>query len=215
MSLRVNFIWQKYWKVKFVDHWIFFSNLEHVGWYNKFHGLKNPHFDSKIIKIEQETPEIQQYIKNTWHVSGTCRTRVGHVRLSPIYFLASRTPILTPRSSKLDKKHQRYSILSFFNKKLHPQVLVVCQEKKNFFCIFLLVTTYIFIFWKKIQWTTNFTFQYFCPIKFALSDISYLDIKTLWLDSLRRSVHQTNSFLGLLFIDTLFHLIHFTLFSIC
>ena len=125
--------WKKILKSKVCWPLNFFSNLEHVGWYNKFHGLKNPHFDSKIIKIEQETPEIQQYIKNTWHVSGTCRTRVGHVRLSPIYFLASRTPILTPRSSKLDKKHQRYSILSFFNKKLYPQVLGVCQEKKNFF----------------------------------------------------------------------------------
>ena len=31
-------------------------------------------------------------------------------------------------------------------------------------------------FEKKIQWSTNFTFQYFCQIKFALSDISYLGI---------------------------------------
>ena len=143
----------------------FFSNLEHVGWYNKFHGLKNPHFDSKIIKIEQETPEIQQYIKNTWHVSGTCRTRVGHVRLSPIYFLASRTPILTPRSSKLDKKHQRYSILSFFNKKLYPQVLGVCQEKKIFFLHIPFSNNLYFHFLKKNSVDNKLYFSIFLSNK--------------------------------------------------
>ena len=136
-----------------------------------FMASRTPILTPRSLKLSKR----HQRYSSTLKTHDTCLARVGHVRLSPIYFLASRTPILTPRSSKLDKKHQRYSILSFFNKKLHPQVLVVCQEKKNFFCIFLLVTTYIFIFWKKIQWTTNFTFQYFCPIKFALSDISYLD----------------------------------------
>ena len=160
-----EFYWTKILKSKVCWPLNFFSNLEHVGWYNKFHGLKNPHFDSKIIKIEQETPEIQQYIKNTWHVSGTCRTRVGHVRLSPIYFLASRTPILTPRSSKLDKKHQRYSILSFFNKKLYPQVLGVCQEKNFFFLHIPFSNNLYFHFLKKNSVDNKLYFSIFLSNK--------------------------------------------------
>ena len=42
------------------------------------------------------------------HVPDTCRTRAGHVRPSPINFLTSKTPVQSPRSSKLVQKHQRY-----------------------------------------------------------------------------------------------------------
>ena len=70
---------------------------------NLFLGLKNPHFDSEIIKIGQETPDICFLCKNM------CLTHVGHMAVSPINFL-SRTLIQSLRSSKSDQKHQRYGL---------------------------------------------------------------------------------------------------------
>ena len=67
----------------------------------------------------------------------TCRTRVGHVAPSYINFLTSRTPIKSPRSSKLDNKYQRYDYWKLiFNLWaqclqiwLHQQNSMLCYER--------------------------------------------------------------------------------------
>ena len=122
---------------------------------------RTPILTPRSLKLSKR----HQRYSSTLKTHDTCLARVGHVRLSPIYFLASRTPILTPRSSKLDKKHQRYSILSFFNKKLYPQVLVVCQEKKKFFLHIPFSNNLYFHFLKKNSVDNKLYFSIFLSNK--------------------------------------------------